>query len=275
MDNHIEELLSFYALGALTDEEREQVESYLAEHPQARAQVAELEASASALPYSLAPVEPSKQSKKKLMARIAADQRSQAPERSSLIDRRTPEPEGRFESFPRLAFGALSLAIAALAISAVFFLNARVSRLQGEVTVLREALQAQAESVQQLNAALKEVNARLPEATPPGLITFNISGTDIQPEAHAQLLTDPDSHSAVLVVSGLKPLPKGQIYQVWLIEGGQPKSAGLLNVNDHGQGVSVLAPEEAIAAFDALGVSLEPESGSPQPTGDIVLLGEF
>ena len=33
----IEELLPFYALDALTDEERELVESYLAGHPEARA----------------------------------------------------------------------------------------------------------------------------------------------------------------------------------------------------------------------------------------------
>ena len=36
MDKDIEELLPFYALDALTDEERELVETYLAEHPEDR-----------------------------------------------------------------------------------------------------------------------------------------------------------------------------------------------------------------------------------------------
>ena len=39
MDPRIEELLPFYALDALTDEERELVDSYLAEHPEVREQM--------------------------------------------------------------------------------------------------------------------------------------------------------------------------------------------------------------------------------------------
>ena len=42
MDNQIEELLPFYALDALTEEERELVEAYLAKHPEAGAQMEEL-----------------------------------------------------------------------------------------------------------------------------------------------------------------------------------------------------------------------------------------
>ena len=52
MDPRIEELLPFYALDALTDEERELVESYLTEHPEARAQINDLQSGASALPSS-------------------------------------------------------------------------------------------------------------------------------------------------------------------------------------------------------------------------------
>ena len=47
----IEELLPFYALDALSDEERELVEAYLAEHPEVRAQMGELQSVAEALPY--------------------------------------------------------------------------------------------------------------------------------------------------------------------------------------------------------------------------------
>jgi anti-sigma-K factor RskA len=275
MDNHIEELLAFYALGTLTDEEREQVEAYLADHPEAQAQIEELEYSASALPYGIAPVRPSDQPKRKLMARIAADQRTRTTNHEAIPRPGSTSPRNRFGGFPQLAFSALSLAIAAVAITAMFFLNAQVSRLQGEVTALRDALLAQADTVRELNIALEQVNARLPQSPAPGLTTFNIGGTAIQPDARAQLLTDPDSHSAVLVVSGLEPLPAGKTYQIWLIEGDSPKSAGLMNVDAHGQGVSVLSLEETVASFDALGVSIEPESGSLLPTGDIVLLGEF
>ncbi|MGE5376778.1 MAG: hypothetical protein ACM3XO_17115, partial [Bacteroidota bacterium] len=69
----IEELLEFYALGALDDEERKLVEAYLEQHPEARRKVRELEGVTAALPYSVPPVEPSARLKDQLMQRIAAD----------------------------------------------------------------------------------------------------------------------------------------------------------------------------------------------------------
>ena len=63
MDPRIEELLPFYVLDALTEEEKELVEAYLAEHPEARVQVQDLQPGASALPYAISPVEPPRQVK--------------------------------------------------------------------------------------------------------------------------------------------------------------------------------------------------------------------
>src|SRR5688500_16660542 len=75
MDKHIEELLHFYALDALSNEEHDLVEAYLKDHPEARQQIEEMESAAAALPYGVPPVEPSPRSKDALMRRIAADQR--------------------------------------------------------------------------------------------------------------------------------------------------------------------------------------------------------
>jgi anti-sigma-K factor RskA len=276
MDNNIDELLAFYALGALTDEEREQVEAYLAEHPEAQAQVKELELAAAALPYGVPPIEPSDQTKKELMARVTADQRIRSTHRSTASRRAVSRSESRSGVFAPFAFSAVSLVIAAFAVIFMLSLNRQVSNLQSEVAVLRNALVAQENTVKQLNEAIEQVNAKLPQATPQRLLTtFTIKGTTAQPNAHAQLMTDPNSQSAVLVVSGLEPLPAGKTYQIWLIEGDTPKSAGLLKVDASGAGVSILTPQETISSFHALGVSIEPEKGSAQPTGDIVLLGEF
>ena len=85
---HIEELLPFYALDALTEEERELVEKYLAEHPEARQQVEEMEKATSALPYGVAPVEPSQRAKQALMARVTSDAQARVP--SSAQTRREP-----------------------------------------------------------------------------------------------------------------------------------------------------------------------------------------
>ncbi|MEW6401062.1 MAG: anti-sigma factor [Chloroflexota bacterium] len=275
MDKYIEELLPFYALGALTDEEKGLVESYLEEHPEVRAEVEGMQFAASALPYGVTPVEPSERPKKALMARIAADQRSQTPGASPVARTHPATPQSRAIRFPQFAFGALSLLAAATAIVLLVISNRQVSSLREEVAALKNAVVAQQRTADQLNQAINDVNARLPQEINPSLTLFEIQGTTVQPDAHGQLIFDPNNASAVLVVTALAPLESGKTYQVWLIEGETPVSAGLLQVDANGQGVAILDPEQAIDSFDAVGISIEPVGGSQLPTGDIVMLGQF
>jgi anti-sigma-K factor RskA len=150
----------------------------------------------------------------------------------------------------------------------VIVLNIQVARLQNEVSSLNERLVAQSESIDQ-------IIANLPQTDQADVITVSLKGTQVQPQAQGQLIVDPDSQSAVLVISGLPKLEPGNTYQVWLINGGAPISAGLLAVDENGQGVFIVNSEEAIGSFNSLGISVEPEGGSEQPTGDIVVLSDL
>ena len=275
MDKNIEELLPFYALDALTGEERKLVEAYVTEHPEARERIQELSHAASALLYSAPLVRPSDRPKQLLIERIEADRRT----RSSIPDQSSSARpiwlENLFGGFKGFAFGALSLGIAVLAIGWVVILNREVSRLRGEVSVLGDALVAQARSLEQLNQSIDQLNAELPQEPPSAVTTIEFNGTTVQPQAYGQLIADPNSTSAVMVVTRLAPLQPGIVYQVWLIQGDTPTSAGLLTVDTEGQGVLLLVSEATIGSFDALGISIEPEGGSQQPTGDIVVLGNL
>ncbi|HXG24714.1 MAG TPA: anti-sigma factor [Chthonomonadales bacterium] len=254
----IEELFPFYVLDALSDEEREIVETYLEEYPEARQEVEELRSAAAALPYGVRPVEPSGHSRRALMSRVAADARRRFPAQASgpgLL---------RGENIIR----TFTLGIATLAVIWVMILNAQVARLRSEISTLDEALVVQSNRLQQFEA-------RLPQTAPSNVITVSLKGTEAQPQAQGQLIADPSSNSAVLVIVGLSPLEPGRTYQVWLIDGGTPVSAGLLAVDEHGQGVLVLTAEDAIGSFRSLGISIEPEGGSRQPTGDIVVMSDL
>lgn len=261
MDPRIEELLPFYVLDALTDEERQLVESYLAEHPEARTQVQELRPGVSALPYAVSAAEPPRQVKESLMRRVNSDAeaRSGVPVESQVSRRGL-----RFESI----FRWLALGAATLAIIWAIALNAQVAQLRNEISALNDRLAAQAQS-------LEQIITNLPQTNPSDVITVSLKGTDVQPEAHGQLIADPNENSAVLVITGLPQLEPGRTYQVWLIDGGAPVSAGLLTVDEYGQSVLILTSEEDIGSFDSLGISIEPEGGSPQPTGEIVVLSEL
>src|SRR5215216_2923587 len=267
MDKQIEELLSFYALDALNDEEKELVEAYLKEHPEARPQVEEMGNAVSALAYAVPPVDPSPRSKEALMRRVAADQRAASVTRNQHSQSRELKAGNIFQVF--------SMAVAIVAIVWAVILNTQLGQLRNEVLTLRNAIVAQASSLEQINQSVDQINAKLPQEIPSAVLTISLKGTDVQPQAQGQLIVDPNSESAVLVIAGLDQLEAGKTYQVWLIDGGTPVSAGLLTVDENGQGVFIVTSEEAIGSFNALGISIEPEGGSPQPTGDIVVLSEL
>ncbi|HSM71678.1 MAG TPA: hypothetical protein VK851_09055, partial [Anaerolineales bacterium] len=187
MDKQIEELLPFYALDALTDEEREVVEAYLVEHPEARQQIEKMTQAVSTIPSTLAPVAPQPDTKSALMARVGSDLRthSQAQERPF-------RSMNRFESL----FKTFSLAGAALALIWVIVLNIQIVRLQDELTTLGNALIAQSQSLEQINQQLAQV-------PPSSVVTISLSGTDARPQAQGELIADPNSQSAVLIVGGL------------------------------------------------------------------------
>ena len=262
MDSHIEELLPFYTLDALTDEERELVEEYLAKHPEARARVQELQSGASALPYTVSPVEPPRQVKETLMRRVTADvkKRETSSARPAAV-----EPARRSLRFDEI-FRVLSLGAATVAILWAFVLNGQVTQLQNEVSSLNDQVATQSQSLEQVMAQINQME---------NIVTVSVSGTDVQPGAHGQLIADPNKKSAVLLISGLPPLEPSRTYQVWLIDGSGPVSAGLLAVDEHGQSFLILNADADIGSFQNLGISIEPEGGSLAPTGEIVVFSEI
>ena len=256
----IEELLPFYALDALTDEERGLVEEYLREHPDARAQMQEMGEAASALPYGVAAVEPAPRTKQALMARIAVDVRA----RSSSKEQPSHPRAMRFANI----FRAFSMGVAVIAMVWAIVLNFQLSQLRKEVSTLNTALVAQSKSLQQINAQLTQAGSS-------AVKTISLKGTKARPQAQGQLIADPKSDSAVLVIAGLAQLEVGKTYQVWLIQGQTPVSAGLLSVDASGQAVLIVTSDVSISSFSALGISIEPDGGSTQPTGDIVVLSDL
>ncbi len=258
MDKKIEELLPFYALDALTDEERGLVEAYLVAHPEVRAQLGDMQSAAAALPHGVTPVEPQRRLKDALMARVAVDQRASEQKQAS-----RPREKRWANLFP-----AFSFAVATVAVLWAVVLNIQLSQLRNDVSALGEALIAQSNS-------LEQINAQLPRTPVSAAMTISLKGTDIQPQAQGQLIADPNSQSAVLVIVGLAQLEPGRTYQVWLISGGGPQSAGLLTVDANGQAVLLVTSNATISSFNALGISIEPDGGSPQPTGDIVVLSDL
>jgi len=73
--------------------------------------------------------------------------------------------------------------------------------------------------------------------------------------------------TAVFLGSDLPELPDGRAYQLWRMTGQDSQSAGVL-----GRGGDVTGVVTGMGPEDAVGVSVEPASGSDAPTSDPVFL---
>ncbi|MBP6786226.1 MAG: anti-sigma factor [Candidatus Promineofilum sp.] len=285
-----EELFPFYALDALTDEEKAEVENYVAANPAAAAQLAELTLAAAELSEVATPLTPTPTVKANLMARVEADLRATQPAAPiaapAAARPATPRRQAKAPSTPwwrsftplLAGFAALALILSTLAIrqlaGQVGELRATVATLEAGSGTLQTRVDALATENDALRRELAGRDDLLAQYTQPGALTMTIGDiTGQNPDARAVLTLDPTAEAATLRVANLPPLSGGDTYQAWLIVGETPVSAGTFTVDETGVATHVI-PGGLPGPFDAMGISIEPAGGSETPTpGNIILLG--
>ena len=213
----LEELLGAYALDAVDDDEREQVEVYLSRNPEARSLVAEYRETAALLAHSSTDAPPG------LWERIEQSLEEAPPKLA------TP-PASAIGFGSRRARLRRRAAVAVGVAAAVFLVGAlTVKVMQQDDRIDELDRKARAGSV----LAAAENASRDPRAE-----RVSLSSTDGALEARVVYLPGGDGF---LLQSNLRALPPDRTYQLWALMGGsspeRPISAG------------VLGPDPGITAF--------------------------
>jgi anti-sigma-K factor RskA len=280
------ELAGSYALDALTPAEAAEFEAFLETSEEARVEAAELSDTAVALGLATAPVQPSPALKANLMAQLASTPQlpplprpaertgdDNAHVRSS-NDAATPDAEANaaptgVTSIPASGASAAPrdggpaekraelrwfqrpavLAASAAAAVALFFGGILVGQLIETNTFEQEQA-----------AALAEINAA-PDAQRASTTT-----SDGQP---ATLVWSGELGLSALLIEDLPPLPEGKDYQLWYMNEGGAFSAGTFDSSGDGTVWRVL--EGTMKAGDQVGVTVEPDGGSDEPTTDPIV----
>jgi hypothetical protein len=116
-----------------------------------------------------------------------------------------------------------------------------------------------------------------------GLVGYALGNGDGTDATTVQAQVDPsvsgaratlerDGDKGVLRVSGL-PQRRNRIYEVWLARGKEVRPAGLFQVDRSGQGAAAIPT--GLDEADQVMVSLEPPTGSAQPTSDPLVIAEI
>jgi anti-sigma-K factor RskA len=237
MNEHVEELLSLYALGGLESGEAAQVETHLAQCAACRSLAQQEQRLVQALALAVPPQAPSPRLRARLLERVGAAAASPAGSAQPTY----------WLALPRWVLAGLSLALALLTGWNVY------------LTRQINGLQQQARST---TGAVAFMAAPTTQA-------FDLVGGD-EAIATGRAFVGGESQEVVLVVQNLSPLPVGQVYQTWVVTDLGATSAGLLEVSNSGWAMKWL--DVPLVAGGWICVSVEPEGGSREPT-DVVLWG--
>jgi anti-sigma-K factor RskA len=86
------------------------------------------------------------------------------------------------------------------------------------------------------------------------------------PKPRGRVFVNP-KQGVLLLASNLTPAPSGKIYEMWIIpKSGSPAPAGLFQSESDGTAMYLRKGAVDVATTGAIAVTLEPESGSPAPT---------
>lgn len=251
-ETSLRDLAAAYALGALSPEEAQQFEGYMANSPEARRDVAEFREAAALMARGNASTIPSPALKSKVLARIGQEKAASLPARAA------------WRSSPAM--------LTALAASVVFAL------IVGSLAIgYRDALTEREQALVSVEAQLADRLAMLNRILEPQVQLFLLTGQGAQAPG-VQLFWDRERDVTILHAFNLPPAPAGQAYQLWLVpsDGSPPVSVVVFNSEPDGHALEHDIPvPAALGEFAAAAITVEPESGSPQPTSDPILIGQL
>jgi anti-sigma-K factor RskA len=259
-----------YSADALDAAERAAVVDHLRSGcPRCAGSLAEAEAVLAQLPWTLTPVTPSDEVRRRLMRRVESDARSVV--RFPVPVSPAP-PAGRPERRGNRWLGPL--VAAAVAASLVYALM--VVPFSRESVALRADLASQSERIRSLESQVEQQaeTARLLQSRE--AIVATLAGSEPQPEAWGRIVWDRAHKTVHFYTGNLKPLQPGRVYELWLITEGQEKiPAGTFEVDPSKQGQLVTRLTQDVGNVVLAAVTEEPAGGVPQPTGAIQLAGKL
>lgn len=236
MSSDIHALSGAYAVDALDDDERVEFERHLAGCESCRAEVDSLREAASALAGAVAAPPPAELRERILAA--AATIRPEAP-RPAAARPRSAVPR----HWPTLLVAAVAVLV--VGVGAVVWQSWRDDPAPPVASPVEQVVRA--DDVERHRLVL-----------PDGAVIV--------------VYRSPSLDRAVVQTEGMAPAPAGHVYQLWLQDdAGAMLPAGVM---EGGADTSELVEDRAAAA-DGIGVTVEPEGGSPAPTTEPIALIAF
>ena len=272
MDRHdtIGAMLDEYALGQLSQDERRDVETHVRECEVCAAALRELTLVMEGLAHVPDAVTPPPALRQRVLSTLALlPQEAQRPFAESNIvpPPAKPTPTRRGVHPGWLAAAALVI----LGFGALLYFANSTRRLL--VDDLQEAQAEAADLRRRLDQYVTQADLAVSILTAGDMQPIAMAGRENATASIARAYWSP-TRGLLIVTDNLPVPPPGRIYQVWVIGGDKPVSAGLLGEQGSGRGMLIAPPPAGVPAGTVMvAVTDEPPGGLAAPTGTPRLVG--
>ena len=270
--------LDEYALGQLSQAERRDVELHVHECDLCAADLRELAVVMEGLAHVPDPVTPPPALRQRVLSSLASlpQEELRSPD-SNVVALPPPSAVVRHGVHPAwLAAAALVI----LTFGGLLYSSDATRRLLADDVQEAQAATADAQAmVVELRGQLAQYAEQLDLAvsilTAGDMRPVAMSGQQNATASVSRAYWSP-TRGLLIVADNLPVPPPGRIYQVWVIGGGKPFSAGLLGEQGAGRGMLIAPPPSGVApGAVTVAVTDEPPGGLPAPSGSIRLAGSI
>jgi anti-sigma-K factor RskA len=206
-NDHPQEAIPAYVLGALDADEARRVREHLAACQLCRDEAEAFQAVVTMLPYASGAQNPPPRVKRQLLARVSAAQETPPPQ----LARPAAHAPAAVPLRARLASYA---AVAAVAVAAALGYVALETSAQADRLAAQNAESQRV--IADLRAQLGQDDQIVSFIANPETVSQEVPATRLASGASALMYMQPGHNQVVLVVHGLPPLAPGKMYRLWL-----------------------------------------------------------
>lgn len=243
-------VLESYALDQLSDQERGEVESMLAKHPELMEELEKIELSIESLAFSSAVAPPSALKEQILRA---------AEKDDTPVILMNQSQSGSLIKYAVAASITVALVSSFLAFN--YWNKWKLSEIQLSELVAQN--QQFADNYNQVNQQLDGIQNAVAIMNNSAFSRVIMNATENAPGSLATIYWNKKTEDVYLNIQQLKALSQDQQYQLWAIIDGKPVDAGVFNVDGNGFLVQMRNVSDGAAAF---AVTIEPKGGSESPS---------
>ena len=249
-------ILESYVMGAVSDQERREVECLSAIYPDMQQELNYLAETLEnyALLYS---VEPPESVKANLLKQLDFEQ---STEREAVV---RPMPVDRPSSPTFRVTWIVAASVGLLLLLFSFFLVSQLRTNQKNLALARNNNDSLKTTVDKLRGQQDQANQAFALLSQPGLKTIELKGNQKAPQGNLLVFWNAQTQQIAVSVKSLPALPADKQYQLWSLVNGKPVDAGVFDASNGSTLLQRL--NRSIGRADAFAVTVEKRGGSPTP----------